>query len=199
MGVGFASASLVTAATAIPLSGIPLSILFGLAVGNTLTLPPSVKPGLTFATKTVLQTGIVCVAAKLSFTELLSTGATGIPVVLSSVTAGMLFIPWFGRQLGVDRPTSLLLTAGTSICGVTAITALAPSINAPPRAVAVAVGNTVAFGTMGMLLYPYLAHEICLTSSHVGMSLGTGIHDTSQVLGAAASYDQVRADKNCRP
>ena len=106
----------------------------------------------------------------------------------------MLFIPWFGRLLGVDRPTSLLLTAGTSICGVTAITALAPSINAPPRSVAVAVGNTVAFGTLGMLLYPYLAHEVCLNSAHVGMALGTGIHDTSQVLGAAASYDQTFQD-----
>ena len=58
MGVGFASASLLTAATAIPISGIPLSILFGLAAGNTLKLPSTVKPGVTFATKTVLQTGI---------------------------------------------------------------------------------------------------------------------------------------------
>lgn len=197
MGLGFTSASLLTTLTAIPVSGIPLSILFGLALSNNpyMALPSSTKPGLTFSTKTVLQTGIVCVAAKLSFTELLTTGATGIPVVLSSVGAGMLFIPWFGSKLGVDRKTSLLLTAGTSICGVTAITALAPSISAPPRSVAIAVGNTVAFGTLGMLFYPYIAHDIYLTSCHVGTTLGTGIHDTSQVLGAGACYEQTYGDQ----
>jgi len=168
--------------------------LLALGISNTVNLPSSVKPGVQVSTKAVLQTGIVCVAAKLSFTDLLTTGLTGIPVVLTSLTAGMLFIPWFGAKLGIDRPTTLLLTAGTSICGVTAITALAPSISAPPRSVAIAVGNTVAFGTMGMLMYPYLAHEICLSSTHVGFTLGTAIHDTSQVLGAAASYGETFQD-----
>jgi uncharacterized integral membrane protein (TIGR00698 family) len=153
------------------------------------------KPGITTSTKTVLQTGIVCVAAKLSFLELVTTGTTGIPVVLASVGAGMLFIPMAGRMAGLPHQMTLLLTAGTSICGVTAITALAPAIQAPNRDIAVAVANTVAFGTLGMLCYPYIFHEVCSSSEQVGMMLGVAIHDTSQVLGAGLSYKETFDDE----
>lgn len=153
------------------------------------------KPGIVYSTKTVLQGGIVAVAAKLSFFELLATGSSGLPVVLASVGAGMVYLPWAGRMAGLPSKMSLLLTAGTSICGVTAITALAPAIKASNRDVAVAVANTVAFGTMGMLIYPYLFHELCWSSEHVGVCLGVSIHDTSQVLGSAMSYRDTFGDE----
>jgi uncharacterized integral membrane protein (TIGR00698 family) len=160
-----------------------------MAIQNTVGYNESTfKPGITFSTKAILQGGIVAVASKLSFFELLTTGTHGIPIVVSSVGAGMLFIPLAGRFAGLPEKMSLLLTAGTSICGVTAITALAPAIHASNRDTAVAVANTVAFGTLGMLIYPYLFHELCTSSEQVGMCLGVAIHDTSQVLGSAMSY-----------
>jgi uncharacterized membrane protein YadS len=220
---GFTTASAISATVGIPLSGIPVSILLGMTIKNTLlaSSPSSsssgiatgtagtgtstagyfadynnrLQPGITFCTKTILQAGIVCVAAKLSLVEVLSTGTAGIPVVVSSMTAGMLFIPLASRLAGLPTQMALLLTAGTSICGVTAITALAPAIQAPPRDVAVAVANTVAFGTMGMLTYPYLFHAICTNSEMLGMCLGVSIHDTSQVLGAALSCKEVFGDE----
>jgi len=192
---GFQVASAMTAALSVPISGIPASILLGLAVKNTVGYPDTLKPGITFATKTILQGGIVAVAAKLSFFELLTTGSTGIPVVLASVGAGLTFIPFAGRLAGLPKEMSLLLTAGTSICGVTAITALSPAINASNRDVAVAVANTVAFGTVGMLLYPYLFHHVCSSSEQIGMCLGVAIHDTSQVLGSAMSYKETFDDE----
>lgn len=193
---GFSTAALISSSLAIPVSGIPLSILLGLTVKNTVGYPDETfKPGITFATKQVLQTGIVCVAAKLSFGELLATSSSSIPVVLSAVGAGMLFLPAAGRWAGLPKEMSLLLTAGTSICGVTAITALAPAIQAPPRDIAVAVANTVLFGTIGMLAYPYLLHSFCDgNSTQIGMTLGVAIHDTSQVLGSALSYKETWND-----
>lgn len=108
----------------------------------------------------------------------------------------MLFIPLAGRWAGLPSPQmTLLLTAGTSICGVTAITALAPAIQAPPRDIAVAVANTVVMGTIGMLCYPYLLHAVCDgNSTQVGMCLGVAIHDTSQVLGSALAYKETYED-----
>jgi uncharacterized membrane protein YadS len=173
---GFAAADLLSAALAIPVSGIPMSILFGMALSNSpINLPQkAIKPGITYSTKTILQTGIVAVAAKLSFVELMTTGTAGMPVVLASVGAGLTLIPMYGRLAGLPKEMSLLLTAGTSICGVTAITALAPAINASNRDIAVAVANTVAFGTVGMLCYPYLFNALCTSSEQVGMCLGVG-------------------------
>lgn len=153
------------------------------------------KPGVTVATKTVLQTGIVCVAAKLSVTDVMSTGMHSLPVVVAAMTSGLLYIPAAGKALGLPTKQSLLLAAGTSVCGVTAITALAPALKAPPRDVAVAVANTVAFGTVGMLLYPSVFHEVCMASSEqAGMCLGVAIHDTSQVLGSALAYKETYGD-----
>lgn len=193
---GFTLASALTSTLGVPVSGIPVSILLGMTLKNTVGYDgPTMQPGLTTATKTVLQTGIVCVAAKLSFMELLSTSTTGIPVVLASVGAGLVFIPLAGRWAGLPPKLSLLLTAGTSICGVTAITALAPGIQASSRDIAVAVANTVAFGTLGMLAYPYVFHALCGTSEQVGLCLGVAIHDTSQVLGAALSYKETFGDE----
>ena len=202
---GFAAASALSTAVALPLSGIPVAILLGMGLRNTLgsgggdsggrggetttTLEALFQPGVAFATKTVLQGGIVAVAAKLSFVELLTAGTQGLPVVVGAIGAGVLFIPLAGRAAGLSRELSLLLTAGTSICGVTAITALAPAIQASHQDLAVAVANTVAFGTLGMLVYPYVFHELCAgNSEQVGMCLGVAIHDTSQVLGSAMSY-----------
>lgn len=194
---GFQTASIVSSAVGIPLSGIPISILFGMTIKNSIGYSDETfKPGITFATKTVLQTGIVCVAAKLSFGEVVATSASSIPVVFSAVAAGLLFLPAAGKFAGLPRQMSLLLTAGTSICGVTAITALAPAIQAPPRDIAVAVANTVLFGTVGMLAYPYVFHYLCDgDSTKIGMCLGVAIHDTSQVLGSALSYKETWNDE----
>ena len=194
---GFKTASIISSVAGIPLSGIPVSILLGLAIKNGVGYSEDTfKPGITCATKMILQTGIVCVAAKLSFGEVVATSASSIPVVLSAVGAGLVFLPAAGRFAGLPRQMTLLLTAGTSICGVTAITALAPAIHAPPRDIAVAVANTVLFGTLGMLTYPLLFHYLCDgNSTQIGMCLGVAIHDTSQVLGSALSYKETWGDE----
>jgi len=116
-------------------------------------------------------------------------------VVLASVGAGMMYLPMAGKLAGLPLEMTLLLTAGTSICGVTAITALAPAIKASNRDIAVAVANTVAFGTIGMLAYPYLFHAMCPTPEQVGVCLGVSIHDTSQVLGSAMSYSEMYGEE----
>lgn len=191
----FDAASMLSTGLSVPVSGIPVAILLGMGLRNTVGVHKVLTPGVQYATKTVLQAGIVCVAAKLSFMELLHAGGTSLPVVFSSVATGMIFIPAAGAMAGLPQQMSLLLAAGTSICGVTAITALAPAIQASNRDIAVAVANTVAFGSMGMILYPYLFHALCTSSEQVGMCLGVAIHDTSQVLGSALSYKETFGDE----
>ena len=77
---------------------------------------------------------------------------------------------------------------------MTAIVSTAPAIDADEREVAYAVANVVAFGLFGMLVYPYLAHALLQRSETVGLFLGTAVHDTSQVVGAALTYRQMYAD-----
>jgi uncharacterized integral membrane protein (TIGR00698 family) len=177
-----------------PVSGVPVAIVLGLLLRNTLPLPASLTPGLKFATTTILRAGIVLVGIRLSLFDVVKLGIAGLPVVLGAIVTGMLFVTWFNKKLGLPPRLGTLIAAGTSICGVTAIVSTAPAIEADEREVAYAVANVVAFGLIGMLVYPYLAHSILNTSETIGLFLGTAVHDTSQVVGAALTYKQVYGD-----
>ena len=177
-----------------PLSGVPVAIVLGLLLRNSFGLPSTLTPGLKFCVTTVLRLGIVLVGIRLSAFDVARLGVAGLPVVLAAVAAGIVFVTWFNRRLGLPPRLGTLIAAGTSICGVTAIVSTAPAIDADEREVAYAVANVVAFGLFGMLTYPYLAHALLARSETVGLFLGTAIHDTSQVVGASLTYRQMFAD-----
>lgn len=177
-----------------PVSGVPLAIVLGLLLRNLLPLPAALAPGLKFSTTTILRLGIVLVGLRLSVFDVLRLGAAGLPVVLAAIATGLVFVTWFNRRLGLPPRLGTLVAAGTSICGVTAIVSTAPAIEADEREVAYAVANVVAFGLIGMLAYPLLAHALLGSSEAIGLFLGTAVHDTSQVVGAALTYKQVYGD-----
>jgi uncharacterized integral membrane protein (TIGR00698 family) len=177
-----------------PISGVPVAIVLGLLLRNLLPLPVALGPGLKFCTTTVLRLGIVLVGIKLSVVEMARLGAAGVPAVVTAIATGLLFVTWFNRRMGLPPRLGTLIAAGTSICGVTAIVSTAPAIEADEREVAYAVANVVAFGLFGMLAYPYLAHALLSGSASIGLFLGTAVHDTSQVVGAALTYRQIYAD-----
>jgi uncharacterized integral membrane protein (TIGR00698 family) len=136
----------------------------------------------------------VLVGIRLSVFDVLKLGIAGLPVVLAAIVTGLVFVTWFNKKLGLPPRLGILIAAGTSICGVTAIVSTAPAIDADEREVAYAIANIVAFGLFGMLTYPYLAHAFLPTSETIGLFLGTAVHDTSQVVGAALTYKQVYGD-----
>jgi uncharacterized integral membrane protein (TIGR00698 family) len=180
--------------TSTPISGVPVAIVIGLLLRNFAPLPTILTPGLKFCVTTVLRLGIVLVGVRLSAFDVLRLGAAGVPVVLAAIATGLIFVTWFNRRLGLPARLGMLIAAGTSICGVTAIVSTAPAIKADEREVAYAVANVVAFGLFGMLTYPYIAHVLLARSETVGLFLGTAVHDTSQVIGAALTYRQMYAD-----
>ena len=152
-----------------PVSGVPVAIVLGLLLRNTLPLPASLAPGLKFATTTILRAGIVLVGIRLSLFDVLKLGIAGLPVVLAAIATGLVFVTWFNKKLGLPPRLGTLIAAGTSICGVTAIVSVAPAIEADEREVAYAVANVVAFGLFGMLAYPYLAHSLLGSSETIGL------------------------------
>ncbi|MCC7123993.1 MAG: putative sulfate exporter family transporter [Acidobacteria bacterium] len=177
-----------------PISGVPVAIVLGLALRNLTPLPSALAPGLKLASTTILRLGIVLVGIRLSFFDVVRLGVAGLPVVIAAITTGLVFVTWFNRRLGLPSRLGTLIAAGTSICGVTAIVSTAPAIDADERDVAYAVANVVAFGLCGMIAYPYLAHALLSRSETIGLFLGTAVHDTSQVMGAALTYKQLFAD-----
>jgi uncharacterized integral membrane protein (TIGR00698 family) len=177
-----------------PISGVPVAIVLGLLLRNLFRLPTALTPGLKFCVTTILRLGIVLVGIRLSAFDVMRLGLGGLPVVIAAIGTGLLFVTWFNRRMGLPPRLGTLIAAGTSICGVTAIVSTAPAIDADEQEVAYAVANVVAFGLFGMLAYPYVAHALLHRSETVGLFLGTAVHDTSQVVGAALTYRQLYAD-----
>src|SRR5690606_30102445 len=94
------------------------------------------------------------------------------------------------RLLGLPRRLGTLIAVGTSICGITAIVATAPVIDADEDETSYAVATIALFGMVALFAYPFLAHALFGDASAAGMFLGTAIHDTPRAAGAGPAYEQ---------
>ena len=169
-----------------PISAVTTAILLGLILNNLLPLPKFLRPGLTFAVKKVLRLGIMMLGIRLSFVDALQLGLTGVPIVVGCILGALAITALIGRWLKLPGRLATLIAVGTSICGVSAIVATGPAIDAEDEEVAYAVATITIFGILATFLYPYLAAALFgRNASAAGLFIGTSIHDTSQVTGAA--------------
>jgi uncharacterized integral membrane protein (TIGR00698 family) len=174
-----------------PVSPVLCAVLLGVVWRNTIGLGAGFLPGLQWITNNLLRLGIALVGLRLSLSGLASTAGMALPVVIAciSVAIGASYV--VGRMLGLSQPLQLLLAAGTSVCGCTAICAMTPVVRARAVESGLAVTCVVVIGCTGMLLYPWLAHATFGDASNASaVFLGTSIHDTSQVMGASLIYAQ---------
>jgi uncharacterized integral membrane protein (TIGR00698 family) len=184
-----ASAALGLAAGSV--SGIMVAVLLGLAVGNLFELPAALKEGIAFAIERVLRLGIVLLGLRLSIAEVGSIGLKALPVVLVTIPAAILLVGYLGRRIHLPDRLASLIAVGTSICGNTAIVAVSPTIGAKEEETSYAVACITVFGLFAMLVYPFVAHWIFGGDPlAAGLFLGSAVHDTSQVAGAAMMYQQ---------
>ncbi len=95
-----------------------------------------------------------------------------------------------GRVLKIDKKTSFLVSAGTAICGGSAIAALSPVIKAEEKQISVAMGTIFILNSAALFLFPFIGHSLNLSQTQFGLWCAIAIHDTSSVVGAASHYGQ---------
>ena len=172
-------------------SGIMVAVLLGLAVGNLVRMPEAFKDGISFAVKRVLRLGIVLLGLRLSIAEVGSIGLKALPIVLVTIPAAILVVGYLGRRIQLPDRLASLIAVGTSICGNTAIVAVAPTIGAKEEETSYAVACITIFGLFAMLAYPFVAHWLFGGNAlAAGLFLGSAVHDTSQVAGAGMVYQE---------
>ncbi|MGM8213755.1 YeiH family protein [Virgibacillus sp. W0430] len=184
--------NILSAGSKTPISGIFVAILIGIIIRNTIGVSSIFSKGIAFSVKYALRAGIVLLGLRLSLLEALKLGALGIPLIITCISAGLFITLYLTNKMKQSNRLGTLIACGTSICGVTAIMATSPVIEAKEDEISYAVANITIFGLTGMLLYPFLAHFFFAGDPiKAGMFLGTAIHDTAQVTGSALIYDQV--------
>jgi uncharacterized integral membrane protein (TIGR00698 family) len=177
-----------------PISAVMLAILLGLIIGAALPLPKVLKPGFSFAVKKVLRLGIILLGIRLTIFDVFRLGVFGVPIVVVCILGALFFTTRINKWFKLPERLGALIAVGTSICGVSAIVATGPAIDAEDEEVAYAVAVITIFGLLATLVYPYVANVIFAGEAlKVGLFLGTSIHDTSQVVGSAKVYADVFA------
>ncbi len=175
-----------------PVSAVMVAVLLGMGIGNSPIPLERFKPGFSFAVKKLLRLGIMLLGIRLSLAWALHVSIISLPVILLCIAAALLATKVIIKRLNLSPRLGTLIAVGTSICGVSAIAAVGPAIEAREEEISYSVAVITVFGIIAALLYPYASHYIFSGSpQQVGIFLGTSVHDTSQVTGAAMVYQQV--------
>lgn len=169
-----------------PFASPPLALAIGLLIALTIRHP--FKEFNHQAIKYLLEISVVGLGFGLNFGEVIKAGKVGILFTIVSIAA-TLAIGWLiGKALSVNKKVSYLISAGTAICGGSAIAAVAPIINADEGEVAVSLGTIFILNSIALFLFPPLGHLLGLGMKQFGMWSAIAIHDTSSVVGASARY-----------
>lgn len=138
--------------------------------------------------KWLLQTCVVLLGFTMNLKTVLTAGANGAFFAAISIavtlTAGM----WLGKKFGVERKASLLISAGTAICGGSAIAAVASVIDADQAALSVAMGTVFILNAVALCVFVPIGHALGMNQTAFGTWAGIAIHDISSVVAAGARY-----------
>lgn len=171
-----------------PISAAILAILVGLAIRNFLGLSASALSGCKRVVRGVIPAAIILMGAELQLSAMTKVGLPVVVVIAAGigVAIGTAFL--LGRAMGLSSHASLLVGAGTAICGNSAIVAVAPLIKAKDEEVGWSVGTINALGLLVMLACPVVGSSLHLTDDQYGAWSGTTIHAVPQVVAAGAAF-----------
>jgi uncharacterized integral membrane protein (TIGR00698 family) len=140
------------------------------------------------ATHLLLQISVVGLGFGMNVTSALHAGSQGLWFTVASITGTLFFGYLFGKLLKIDKKTSYLISAGTAICGGSAIAAISPVIKAEEKQISVALGTIFILNSLALFIFPFVGHLLNLTQLQFGLWSAIAIHDTSSVVGAASKY-----------
>lgn len=187
--------------TVITLATIPILIFIGNPAGAllvgiiiSLTLNKTVVRNASIYSKYLLQTAIVLLGVKLNFTELWEISAKyTLPVagyVILTLTIGISI----GILLKLDRISSLLMAAGTAICGGTTISSLSPIVKASVEQLSSALAIVFLLNALALFTFPFIGEQLSLSQEQFGVWVALAIHDTSSVVATAQIYGNEAAE-----
>jgi uncharacterized integral membrane protein (TIGR00698 family) len=181
--VFFAIAAAILVGYVSPPLALALGLFLGLGPGNPC-------PRISAKSRLLLQVSVVGLGFGMNLTSLLVAGKIGLDFTVVTIAATMI-AGWFvGRLLRIDGDTSLLVSAGTSICGGSAIVAVGSALEADARAMSVALAIVFSLNAIALFVFPPLGHVLGLSQYDFGLWAAIAIHDTSSVVGAAAKYGE---------
>ena len=150
--------------------------------------------GIKFTSKKILKFAIILLGLSLNINTILNVGRMSLVVMIFTLITcfgGGYFI---GKALGLNWKLSNLISAGTGICGGSAIAAIAPTIDAEDNDVAYAMSATFLFDMALILLFPIMGHALGMSDQAFGIWAGTAVNDTSSVVATGYAFSEAAGD-----
>jgi uncharacterized integral membrane protein (TIGR00698 family) len=164
----------------------PVALTIGVLFGLCFTHPYAA------ATRTsariLLQVSVVALGFGMNLHEVLKAGRSGFLYTVLGISFALLAGLALGKLLRVRGNSSFLITAGTAICGGSAIAAIGPILHADDEEMSVSLGTVFILNSVALLIFPPIGSALHLSQSQFGLWAALAIHDTSSVVGAAAKY-----------
>ena len=176
------------------LLGASIIALFAGTLINSFFCPNWIKPALKFTSKKILKAAIILLGASLSVRTILSVGKMTFFVMI--FTFAMCFgAGYFIRKLfGLNWKLSNLISAGTGICGGSAVAAIAPVIDADDKDIAFAMSSTFLFDMVMIALYPLMGKAMGMSDIGYGIWAGTSVNDTASVVASGYAFSEAAGD-----
>jgi uncharacterized integral membrane protein (TIGR00698 family) len=164
----------------------PVALLLGLVFGLTLAHPYQADCG--DLAKFLLKASVVALGFGMDLHEVLRAGSSGFIYTALGIAFAMSLGLLLGRIFKVEKTASFLITAGTAICGGSAIAAVAPLLEASDEEIAISMGTVFILNSIALLIFPRIGWTLHLSQEQFGLWSALAIHDTSSVVGATARY-----------
>jgi len=169
-----------------PLVSPPLALLMGLIVALFIGHPYAHLNQK--ATSKLLQLSVIGLGFGMNVHSALRAGKEGILFTVASIFGTLILGFLLGKLFKIEKKTSYLISAGTAICGGSAIAAVSPVLKAEEKQISVALGTIFILNSLALFLFPPIGHALGLTQQQFGLWSAIAIHDTSSVVGAASKY-----------
>jgi uncharacterized integral membrane protein (TIGR00698 family) len=176
------------------IEALVIAMVIGILVRNIFSPPDYFQAGATFASKTILETAVLMLGASIDVQKVFNAGILLIVAVTAGVVFGMIMSFSIGKGLGLESRLAFLVAVGNSICGNSAIAAVAPIVKAERREVASAIGLTAVAGVVVVLILPLVVPSIGMNHYQYGVVAGMAVYAVPQVVAAAFAVSQISGE-----
>ncbi|TMX46275.1 putative sulfate exporter family transporter [Vibrio sp. Hep-1b-8] len=141
-------------------------------------------------TKKLLTYSIVGLGFGIQFEQALAVTSNGIGLIVTTIFGTLVIGWWVAKWIGLNRETGYLISAGTAICGGSAIAAVSPAIKASDEQIGLSLATVFVLNSIALFIFPVIGHALNLDQHTFGTWAAIAIHDTSSVVGAASAYGE---------
>ncbi|ROV59440.1 putative sulfate exporter family transporter [Vibrio ponticus] len=166
----------------------PTALVIGFLLASLSLVPEQFD--LTKITKKLLAYSIVGLGFGIQFEQALAVTSNGIGIIITTIVGTLVIGWWLTKLLGLEQKLGYLISAGTAICGGSAIAAVSPAIKAKDEDIGLALATVFVLNSLALFIFPVIGHALGLDQQTFGTWAAIAIHDTSSVVGAASAYGE---------